>query len=114
MKKMSLGEDKSVNIAHSKVLETFSYSHFSEESLAVFQTVCQNYKIFEFLVSTHILRSLRVKTAHMTHDLLATSFLWISGVKLIFPGGHISPAVAFKGLNVTLGQYKCNYSLPVK
>ena len=28
-----------------------------------------------------------------------------------FIGGHISLAVAFKGLNVILGLYKCNYSL---
>ena len=33
------------------------------------------------------------------------------GVKLIFTGGHISLVVAFKGLNVILGLYKCNYSL---
>ena len=33
------------------------------------------------------------------------------GVKLIVIGGHISLAVAFKGQNVTLGLYKCNYSL---
>ena len=32
-------------------------------------------------------------------------------VKLIFTRGHISLAVAFKGLNVILGLYKCNYSL---
>ena len=36
------------------------------------------------------------------------------GVKLIFTGGHISLAVAFKGPNVILGRYKCNYSLAVK
>ena len=34
------------------------------------------------------------------------------GVKLIFTGGHISLKVAFKGPNVILGLYKCNYSLP--
>ena len=33
------------------------------------------------------------------------------GVKLIFTGDHISLAVAFKGPNVILGLYKCNYSL---
>ena len=33
------------------------------------------------------------------------------GVKLIFTGGHIGLAVAFKGPNVILGLYKCNYSL---
>ena len=33
------------------------------------------------------------------------------GVKLIFTRGHIGLTVAFKGLNVTLGLYKCNYSL---
>ena len=36
------------------------------------------------------------------------------GVKLIFTGGHISLAVAFKGPNVILGLYKRNYSLTVK
>ena len=36
------------------------------------------------------------------------------GVKLIFTGGHISFMVAFKGLNVVLGLYKCNYSLTVQ
>ena len=33
------------------------------------------------------------------------------GVKLIFARGHISLVVAFKGPNVILGLYKCNYSL---
>ena len=33
------------------------------------------------------------------------------GVKLIFTRGHVSLAVAFKGLNVILGLYKFNYSL---
>ena len=32
-------------------------------------------------------------------------------VKLIFTRGHISLEGAFKGPNVTLGLYKCNYSL---
>ena len=32
-------------------------------------------------------------------------------VKLIFTGGHISLEVAFKGPNVILGLFKCNYSL---
>ena len=32
-------------------------------------------------------------------------------MKLIFTGGHISLAVAFKGPNVILGLYECNYSL---
>ena len=36
------------------------------------------------------------------------------GVKLIFTRGHISLTVAFKGPNVILGLYKCNYSLTVK
>ena len=36
------------------------------------------------------------------------------GDKLIFTGGHICLAVAFKGPNVILGLYKCNYSLTVK
>ena len=37
--------------------------------------------------------------------------LRLMGVKLIFNMGHISLVVAFKGLNVILGLYKCNYSL---
>ena len=36
------------------------------------------------------------------------------GVKVIFTGGHITFMVAFKGPNVILGLYKCNYSLTVK
>ena len=32
-------------------------------------------------------------------------------VTLIFTGGHISLAVAFKGPNAILGLCKCNYSL---
>ena len=32
------------------------------------------------------------------------------GVKLIFTRSHISLEVAFKGPNVILGLYKCNYS----
>ena len=35
-------------------------------------------------------------------------------VKLIFTGGHISLAIAFKELNVILGLYKCNYSSTIK
>ena len=42
------------------------------------------------------------------------SLIYIRGVKLIFTGGHISLEVAFKGPNVILGLYKCNYSLIVK
>ena len=37
--------------------------------------------------------------------------IYARGVKLIFNGGHISLAIAFKGPNVILGLYKCNYSL---
>ena len=29
----------------------------------------------------------------------------------MFTAGHISLVVAFRGLNVILGLYKCNYSL---
>ena len=36
--------------------------------------------------------------------------LYTRGVKLIFTGDHISLVVAFKGPNVILGLYKCNYS----
>ena len=39
------------------------------------------------------------------------ALLYSRGVKLIFTGGHISLAVAFKGPNVILGLYTCNYSL---
>ena len=35
------------------------------------------------------------------------------GVKLIVTRGHISLAVAFKGPNVILGLYECNYPLTV-
>ena len=42
------------------------------------------------------------------------SLIYIRGVKLIFTRGHISLEVAFKGPNVILGLYKCNYSLIVK
>ena len=38
----------------------------------------------------------------------------IRGIKLVFTGGHISFTVAFKGPNVILGLYKCNYFLTVK
>ena len=31
-------------------------------------------------------------------------------IKLIFTGGHITLMAAFKGPNVILGLYKCNYS----
>ena len=41
-------------------------------------------------------------------------YAYSRGVKLIFTGGHISLAVAFKGPNVILGLCKCNYSLTVK
>ena len=42
---------------------------------------------------------------------LSTYLIESRGVKLIFTGGHISFAVAFKGPNVILGLYKINYSL---
>ena len=38
----------------------------------------------------------------------------LRGVRLVFTGSHISLTVAFKGLNVISGLYKCNYSLTVK
>ena len=43
-----------------------------------------------------------------------TKTLAYRAVKLIFTGGNISLLVAFKGPNVILGLYKCNYSLTVK
>ena len=39
---------------------------------------------------------------------------YTGGVKLILTAGHISLVVAFKGPNIILGLYKCNYSLTVK
>ena len=45
---------------------------------------------------------------------LNIKILYFRGVKLIFTGGHISLAVAFKGPDVILGLYTCNYSLIVK
>ena len=44
---------------------------------------------------------------------LQTETIWYirMGVKLILTGGHINFMAAFKGLNVILGLYKCNYSL---
>ena len=57
-------------------------------------------------------------------QLIQTWKLWVSqnktpsnqdvkqrSVELIFTRCHISLEVAFKGLNVILGLYKCNYSL---
>ena len=38
----------------------------------------------------------------------------MKGCQTHFTGGHVNLAVAFKGLNVILGLYKCNYSLTVK
>ena len=56
------------------------------------------------------------KTPYLTRNpRVASGFLasiQIRGVQLIFTGGHISLTIAFKGLNVILGLYKCNYSLP--
>ena len=40
--------------------------------------------------------------------------LYDRGITFIFTGAHISLAVAFKGPNVILGLYKCNYTLTVK
>ena len=42
---------------------------------------------------------------------MAIGTMYSRGVKLIFTGGHFSLLVAFKGPNVILGLYKCNYSL---
>ena len=36
---------------------------------------------------------------------------WDRGVKLIFTGGYIGLAVAFKGLSVILRLYSCDFSL---
>ena len=48
------------------------------------------------------------------HSLISQLSSYTMGLKLIFTGGHISLVVAFKGPNVLLGLYKCNYSLTVK
>ena len=36
---------------------------------------------------------------------------YYKGLKLIFTRGYISLAVAFKGPNINLGLYMCNFSL---
>ena len=54
-------------------------------------------------------------TAGLQHTKLFTLHrLFCRGVKLMFTGSHISLLVAFKGPDVILGLYKCNYSLTVK
>ena len=58
-----------------------------------------------------------IQTATNESDFLKKSIngdeSWVYGrvVKLIFTGGHISLMVAFKGPNVILGLYKCNFFL---
>ena len=47
------------------------------------------------------------KASHSPQGLL----IYSRGVKLIFTRGHISLTVAFKGPNVILGLYECNYFL---
>ena len=44
-------------------------------------------------------------------DKRSTSIQYSRGAKPIFTRGHVSLVVAFKGLNVILGPYKCNYFL---
>ena len=46
-----------------------------------------------------------------TYSSLLSVTFYYRGVKLIFTRGHISLSVAFKGLNIILGLYKCNCSL---
>ena len=59
-----------------------------------------------------------MKKVSSLKNLCQDQFTWLyennRDVKLIFNGGHISLAVACKGLNVILGLCKCNYSLTVK
>ena len=43
--------------------------------------------------------------------LMLFEMVYFRGIELIFTGGHISLAVAFKQLNVILGLHKRNYSL---
>ena len=50
-------------------------------------------------------------TSPRLHAYCLPVILSTRGVKLIFTRGHISLMVAFKGPNVILGLYKCNYSL---
>ena len=64
-----------------------------------------------------VLESWLQLTNHMTLGIPSQSCQWSKeniytrGVKLVFTGGHMSLTVAFKGLNVILRLYKCNYSL---
>ena len=47
----------------------------------------------------------------MSPNIISGGMIYARGVKLIFNGGHISLAIAFKGPDIILGLYKCNYSL---
>ena len=43
--------------------------------------------------------------------ILPEPLIYYRGVKLIFTGGYANLTVAFKGPNVILELYKCNYAL---
>ena len=61
------------------------------------------------------MKTMQFLLGHRTKSIADVHFIIYSrGVKLILTGGHISLVVAFKGPKVTLGLYKCNYSLTVK
>ena len=71
-------------------------------------------EIIWYFSFSHWLISLSIMFYFLHIKCLKFSCTYFKGVKLIFTGGHISLTVAFKGLNVILGLYKCNYSLTVK
>ena len=60
----------------------------------------------EILIHANTLLELCPKVLNWIDNIVYTR-----GVKLIFTRGHISLTVTFKGPNVILGLYKCNYSL---
>ena len=67
--------------------------------------------LFFFLMFSLAMQKLfNLMFSHLFHFLLYP-LPYSRGVKLIFIRGHINLTVAFKGLNVLLRLYKCNYSL---
>ena len=88
------------------------------EVLKSMRIYCNNLFIFMHSHVLVIVIQLRKSSGNVSNkDSDKTSmdnYLQSRNIKLIFSGGHISLAVAFKGLNVILGLYKWNYSLTVK
>ena len=73
---------------------------------------------FSFLYNVSVELARRVEKEKENHQLLQFCVcpgylihLGLRGLKLISTRGHISLRVAFKGPNVTLGLYTCNYHL---